>query len=177
MNERDWSATTGLPSSMNRRSEMNVAQYCRSYIQDEWRRLSPSTRKSYVEALTSLALSCARSGASTPLREWRGALSSWLMPTSKDVPVSKSVVWVWSDDPLPRNFQSWLNKNSPLLGDLDRETLYETDRRMRVSLDGVTPYAPSTQSRLVTVAKTALSTAVRRVYTQPLDIVIRALNL
>jgi integrase len=33
---------------------------------------------------------------------------------------------------------------------------------MRVSLDGMTLYAPNTQSRLITVAKTSLSVAVRR---------------
>ena len=54
MNERDWSSETGLPSSLNSIGGMNVAQYCRLYIPDEWRRLSPSTRKSYVEGLKSL---------------------------------------------------------------------------------------------------------------------------
>jgi hypothetical protein len=49
MNERAWSSETGLPSSLNSIGGMNVAQYRRLYLQDEWRRLSPSTRKSYVE--------------------------------------------------------------------------------------------------------------------------------
>jgi len=54
MNERDWSSETGLTSSLNSIGGMNVSQYCRLYIQDEWRRLSPSTRKSYVEGWKSL---------------------------------------------------------------------------------------------------------------------------
>ena len=162
MNEREWDSTSGLPSSMSRLSEMTVAQFCRSYIRDEWRRLSPSTRKSYVEALTSLTLNCVRKEASTPRAEWRAILSTWMMPRAVDCGSRKSVQWVWSDEQLPRGLQSWLNKNSPLLADLNKETLYETDRRMRVSLDGVTLYAPNTQNRLVTVAKTALSTAVKR---------------
>jgi integrase len=85
------------------------------------------------------------------------------MPPSANTTVSgKSVDWVWSDDPLPRNLQMWLTKNSPFVGDLGKEALYEIDKRMRISLDGFTPYAPNTQSRLVTAAKTALSVAVKK---------------
>lgn len=46
--------------------------------------------------------------------------------------------------------------------DLDREVLYEKDLRMRLKFDGKTLYAPTTQNRLVTVAKTALPVAVKR---------------
>ena len=162
MNERQWDAATGLPSSANPVREVNVAQFCRSYIQDEWRRLSPSTRRSYVEALTSLVIHSARPGASAPRIEWRAALTTWMTPSPLSTDTTKSVEWVWSEDPLPRNLQMWLTKNSPLVGDLGKEALYEIDRRMRISLDGVTPYAPNTQSRLVTVAKTALSVAVKK---------------
>jgi len=50
---------------------MNVAEYCRLYIQDEWNRLSPSTRKSYLEALTSFTIHCTRRGADAPdSRSW-----------------------------------------------------------------------------------------------------------
>jgi hypothetical protein len=35
MNERDWSSVSDLPSSMHPTSDMNVAHYCRTYIQDE----------------------------------------------------------------------------------------------------------------------------------------------
>jgi integrase len=162
MNERQWDPATGLPSTLNPVSEINVAQFCRSYIQDEWQRLSPSTRRSYVEALTSLAINSARPGASAPRIEWRAALTAWMTPSPITPDTGKSVEWVWSDDPLPRSLQAWLTRNSPFVGDLGKEALYETDRRMRISLDGVTPYAPTTQSRLVTVAKTALWVAVKK---------------
>jgi integrase len=162
MNEREWDPVTGLPPSVNPVGEINVAQFCRSYIHDEWRRLSPSTRRSYVEALTSLVINSARRGASAPRVEWRAALTTWMTPSPITTDTGKSVEWVWSEDPLPRSLQTWLTKNSPNVGDLTKEVLYETDRRMRISLDGVTPYAPSTQSRLVTVAKTALWVAVKK---------------
>jgi integrase len=70
--------------------------------------------------------------------------------------------WLWSEDLLSRNLQSWLKKNSPSVADLGKEALYEVDRRMRISRDGVTPYAPNTQNRLVTTAKTALGVAVKK---------------
>jgi len=162
LNERDWDTTTGLPASMDSVVEITVAQLCRSYIQEEWGRLSPSTRKSYVEALTSLIVNCARSGASAPLDEWRAALFAWMTPNAVEREESKSIEWVWTNEPLPPTLQLWLKKNSPMVGELTKETLYEADRRMRVSLDGVTPYAASTQNRLVTVAKTALSVAVKK---------------
>jgi len=39
-----------------------------------------------------------------------------------------------------------VSKNSPLLTELDRQTLYEADRRMRIRPDGVTLYAVSARS-------------------------------
>jgi len=72
MNERDWSSVSGLPSSLQPSSDMNVAHYCRSYIQDEWRRLSPSTRRSYVEALASFVSNCTlRGAANSKLTIWQ----------------------------------------------------------------------------------------------------------
>lgn len=59
---------------------------------------------------------------------------------------SNTVDWVWTNDPLPRDLQTWVSKNSPLLTELDRQTLYEADRRMRVRPDGVTLYAVSARS-------------------------------
>ena len=162
MNERDWSPDTGLPSHWKKNDQFNVAQYCRLYIQDQWTRFSPSTRKSYVEALTSFIVNCTRRGVRTLPSDCRGAISSWLTPTLTDAAVNSDQFWIWSDEPLPQIIRQWLAKNSPSIGDLDREILYETDRRMRLRLDGHTLYAPTTQNRLVTVAKTALSAAVKR---------------
>ncbi len=158
-NEPSWDSRTGLPTSMSPSSELNLAEYCRSFIQDQWRRLSPSTRRSYVEALTSFVFNCTRSAARLPVYEWRQILASWMTPRFSHVVGGDTPDWAWTDDPLPRGLQAWVSKNSPLLTELDRKTLYETDRRMRLRPDGVTLYAPSTQSRLITVAKTALSTA------------------
>jgi len=160
MNERDWNPETGLPTTWDSKSEMNVAEYCRLYIQDEWKRLSPSTRKSYVEALTSFTINCTRRGVPKLPALGRKAIGSWLTPMLNTA--TSPPTWVWSDGPLLRSVQNWVNRYSPSLGDLDRELLYETDRRMRIRLDGSTLYAPNTQNRLVTVAKTALSAAVRR---------------
>ena len=162
MNERQWDPVSGLPPSVNSVDEVNVANFCRSYIQDEWRRLSPSTRRSYVEALSSLIIHSARPGASAFRDEWRVELVAWMMPNHVITPPGTSGEWLWSDDPLTRNLQTWLTKNSPLLADLGKEALYEIDRRMRISRDGVTPYAPNTQNRLVTAAKTALGVAVKK---------------
>ena len=147
---------------MHPSSDMNVAHYCRTYVQDEWKRLSPSTRRSYVEALTCFVSNCTLRGAPSPPRNFRVDYAAWITPRLKDKEVGTPTEWEWSIDPLARNHQSWIAKNSPLLGNLDRETLYEADRKMRVSLDGTTLYAPNTQSRLITVAKTSLSAAVRR---------------
>jgi integrase len=162
MNERDWNSETGLPTTWDSKSEMNVAEYCRLYIQDEWMRLSPSTRKCYVEALTSLTINCTQRGVPTLPDLGRNAIGSWLTPTLTTAKSSLPSTWVWSNEPLPRSVQNWVARHSPSLGNLDRELLYETDRRMRIRLDGSTLYAPTTQNRLVTVAKTALSAAVRR---------------
>jgi integrase/uncharacterized protein YbdZ (MbtH family) len=162
MNERDWNSETGLPTSWDSKSQLNIAEYCRLYIQDEWKRLSPSTRKSYVEALTSFTINCTRRGVPPLSSLGRNAIGSWFTPTLTTSKSSFLPTWVWSDEPLPRSVQNWVVRNSPSLGDLDRELLYETDRRMRIRLDGSTLYAPTTQNRLVTVAKTSLSAAVRR---------------
>jgi integrase/uncharacterized protein YbdZ (MbtH family) len=162
MNERDWSSESGLPTKWKKTNQLNVAQYCRLYIQEEWTRFSPSTRKSYVEALTSFIVNCARRGVKTLPADCRGVISSWLTPTLTNASVESEQFWEWSDEPLPRNIQAWLVRNSPSISDLDHEVLYETDRRMRLCLDGKTLYAPTTQNRLITVAKTALSSAVKR---------------
>ena len=162
VNERQWDSVTGLPPSVIIVDDVNVADFCRSYMQDEWRRLSPSTRRSYVEALSSLILHSARPGSSAPREEWRTELTAWLTPNHVIVPPSMSGEWLWSEDFLSRNLQSWLKKNSPSVADLGKEALYEVDRRMRIRRDGVTPYAPNTQNRLVTTAKTALGVAVKK---------------
>jgi integrase len=162
MNERDWNTESGLPSSWRSKSEMNIAQFCRLFIQDEWKRLSPSTRKSYVEALTSFTVNCRRSGSAVPPPNCRVAIGNWLTPTLNQIDSSQPAIWQWSDDLQPKSVQNWLARCSPSLGELNRELLYETDQRMRVRLDGLTLYAPNTQNRLITVAKTALSTAVKR---------------
>jgi len=162
MNERDWSSETGLPSTWLSKSEMNVAEFCRLYIQDEWKRLSPSTRKSYVEALTSFIVNCRRRGTPAPPPNCRVAVGTWLTPTLTETDPTSPPSWAWSEELQPKGVQNWLNRCSPSLGELDRELLYETDQRMRVRLDGVTLYAPTTQNRLITVAKTALSAAVQR---------------
>jgi hypothetical protein len=104
---------------------------------------------------------CTRHGAPPPPREWHPILSSWLTPRVRETEDTQAG-WDWPDDPLPRGLQAWITKNSPLLSELDRKILYEADRRMRCRPDGVTLYAPNTQRRLVTVAKTALSNAEKR---------------
>jgi integrase len=162
MNERDWDSETGMPASMSAPSDMNVAEYCRDFVKDEWQRLSPSTRKSYVEALASFIVNCRRSGAPHAPTRSAGILTSWLTPRPEDCPDDRTTEWIWSGEPLPRNIESWIGKNSPLLADLNREILFETDKWMRLRPDGATPYAPTTQNRLVTVAKLALSVAVKR---------------
>jgi integrase len=162
MNERDWNTETGLPSSWRSKSAMNVAQFCRLFIQDEWNRLSPSTRKSYVEALTSFTVNCRRNGTAVPPQNCRVAIANWLTPTLNQVDPSHPAMWQWSEELQPKSVQNWLTRFSPSLVDLDRQLLYETDHRMRIRLDGFSLYAPNTQNRLIAVAKTALSDAVKR---------------
>jgi hypothetical protein len=60
---------------MGSSSDLNLAEYCRLFVEDQWRRLSPSTRKSYVEASVMFVFNCTRYGASSPSREWRPILS------------------------------------------------------------------------------------------------------
>jgi len=154
MNERDWDFDSGIPASMNAPSGMYVAEYCRSFITGEWQRLSPSTRKSYVEALTSFIVNCRRRGASRAPTQSAPTLSSWLTPTSMCQLEDGTIEWVWTNAPMPRNIQTWIDKNSPLLMDLNREVLYETDKWMRLRADRVTPYAPNTQNRAIEKATT-----------------------
>lgn len=162
MNERDWDPETGMPASMRAPSGMNVAEYCRQFIEGEWQRLSPSTRKSYVGALASFIVNCRRSGAPHAPPQSARVLASWLTPKPKEIRDDGSAEWIWSSEPLPRSIQSWIVKNSPLLADVNREVLFETDKWMRLRADGITPYAPNTQNRLVTVAKLSLTIAVKR---------------
>jgi integrase len=115
-----------------------------------------------VEALASFVSNCTLRGAPSPPRNFRVDYAAWITPSLNNDEVGATAVWEWSNDPLARNQQIWITKNSPQLANLDRETLYEADRKMRVSLDGVTLYAPNTQNRLIAVAKTSLSSAVRR---------------
>ena len=162
INERDWEMESGVPTSMSAPTGMNVAEYCRSFIEGDWQRLSSPTRKSYVEALASFIVNCRRRGAPRAPSRSAAILVSWLTPRPKKLLDDGTVEWVWNGEPLPRNIQSWIDKNSPLLMDLSREVLYETYRWMRLRPGGVTSYAPTTQNRLVAVAKLALSVAVKR---------------
>jgi integrase len=162
INESNWDTESGIPTSMSAPSGMNVAEYCLSFVEIEWQRLSPSTRKSYVEALASFTVNCRRRSAPRPPSGSAAAISSWLTPAPKDPVDDGPVEWIWGGEQLSRNIQTWIDKNSPLLTDLSMEILYDTDRRMRLRQDHVTLYAPTTQNRLVSVAKLALSVAVKR---------------
>ena len=161
LDDHDWHFETGLPSSLRPVEGTTVAQHCRTYIRDEWGRLSPTTRKSYVEALASFVINCARPGATTPPLEWRAQIAKWLTPSFNE----QGIVTGSPDHEsrsLPKTIQTWLKKNSPMLSELDRTTLFNADQRMRKRLDGVTMYSPNVQRRLVAVAKTALASAVNR---------------
>lgn len=161
LDDLDWHLATGLPATMSPIEDITVAQYCRTYIHDEWRRLSPSTRKSYVEALTSFVVNCARPGATTPPFEWRAHVARWLTPTL-DMQGTVAGSQAGTATSLPKAIQTWLKKNSPMLNELDRQILFNTDQQMRRRLDGVTAYSPNMQRRLVAVAKTVLASAVNR---------------
>jgi|GEM_PF-6198195 len=90
-NEQSRDSRTGLPTSVSPPSELNLAKYYRSFIQDQCRRLSPSSRRSYVEAMTSFVFNCARNGARPPLHEWRQILASWMTPRVSQTVASNTV--------------------------------------------------------------------------------------
>jgi len=162
VNESAWNAQTGLPKSMSTTKSVSVATFCQTYIRDEWTRLSPSSRKSYVEALASFVLSCARANASEPPYEWRREVRHWLTPNSCNQTDDSITHRIENQGQLTPRLRTWLAKNSPLLSELDREILFEADRKMRSRPRGGALYAPNTQRRLTTVAKTALGSAVDR---------------
>jgi hypothetical protein len=80
-----------------------------------------------VEALASFVSKCTLRGAPSPPRNFRVDYAAWITPHLNDNEVGAPADWEWSNDPLARIHQSWIAKNSPLLGDLNRETLYEAD--------------------------------------------------
>lgn len=162
VNEREWNLHTGLPKSLSPVKSPSVAKFCQTYIRDEWARLSPSSRKSYVEALACFVLSCTRPNASEPLYEWRREIREWLTPNFILAADESNANLGQRDRSLTPRLRTWIAKNSPLLSELDREILFDTDHKMRMRPHGGALYALNTQRRLTTVAKTALGSAVNR---------------
>ena len=141
---------TGQPVSWNAIDPIDVASFCKLYIDAERttakRLIQHRTAASYAEALTLFIEHSAPARAAKWNTEQRSAVRKWLL----------------SDEALPTELERWMTCWSPLLEDLDAKALKSLDNRLRMKADGVTPAAENTAARQVGVIRCALDRAVTR---------------
>ena len=123
--------------------QVQVHQWARRWLVEQWGEWAPRTRVSGVEALTRLVPLIVVPTAPPPPATLRAHLSSSLRP----------------DGALPDpEAEAWLGQWSLQLGQLSKPVLAEVDRRLGLSDDGQ-PLAPSTAGRFRKVSKACIRRA------------------
>lgn len=141
-----WDTVTGLPVDWNDAPEMNLATYAKIYLQQEWGDLEPRTRKTYAIVLTVMTERCCAPSAPGWSVAQRSEYRRWLAHEELE---------------LSPRLAAWCAKYSRALGDLDKVSLGELDRRLRRRVTGSAPLGKDAAGRQVKVARRCLDFAVR----------------
>lgn len=124
--------------------EVQVHEWARRWVAEQWNEWAPRTRTSAVEALTRLLPLLASSGAPPAPAGVRRHLVSWLRPDG---------------DVVDAEAAAWLDRWSLELGQLTRAVLADVDRALGLG-DGGQPLSPSTAMRFRKVSRACVRRAV-----------------
>jgi integrase len=151
--DRSWDPKTGLPASMVLVGPEHVARLAQRFVQSQWGRLAPNTRRSYVEAMVALILAAIQPNSIPEPTGTRSKLNKWLRPMSFDD--NDRAVWPdWQD--LDEEVRLWLDAYGLRADQLDRPAYVRIDTAMRKRPSDGKPYAMTTQNRLINAAKKML---------------------
>jgi len=138
--------TTGDPSSWQPSlSDMNVCDWARRWLVEQWVEWQPRTRDSAVESLAKLVIVAADAKVGSSEAELRHYLKRALRP---DV------------DEREARWEKWLTDHSLVLSTIDRESTAEIDRQLGLRLDGL-PLSATTANRTRIVARACIVAAVQ----------------
>lgn len=124
--------------------EVQVHEWARRWVAEQWNEWAPRTRTSAVEALTRLLPLLASSGAPVAPTGVRRHLVSWLRPDGTVADTDAA---------------AWLDRWSLELGQLTRPVLADVDRALGLG-DGGQPLSPSTATRFRKVSRACVRRAV-----------------
>jgi integrase len=137
---------TGDPSSWQPSlSDMNVYEWARRWLSEQWVEWQPRTRNSAVESLSKLVIIAADVKVGRTEAELRHYLKQALRPDA--------------DGPEAR-WERWLTEHSLMLSTIDRESTAEIDRQLGLRLDGQ-PLSATTANRTRIVARACIVAAVQ----------------
>jgi integrase len=137
--------TTGEPLSWQPLPDhVQVHEWARRWLEEQWTEWAPRTRASAVEALTRLVPLLVPPTAPPPPDDVRRHLTTWLRPDG---------------DAIDDEATAWLGQWSLQLGQLNRSVLAVADQELGLRDDGE-PLAPSTAGRFRKVARACIRRAV-----------------
>lgn len=135
--------STGEPLSWGPAPEdIRLHAWCRQWLAGQWEEWQPRTRRTYVETLARFVMIAADGGTPT-MGGSRAYLRNALQPNAVHDPA----------------FESWLNDQSPRLGDLDRDRVVAIERELLKRHDGK-PVAATTANRTRIVCRACIRAAV-----------------
>lgn len=137
--------TTGEPLSWQPLpDQVQVHEWARRWLGEQWAEWAPRTRRSGIEALSRLVPLAVLPTASPPPERLRRRLVRWLPPDG---------------EPLDEDSAAWLGQWSLRLGQLNRSVLAVVDRDLGLRDDGGT-LSPSTAGRFRKVSRACIHRAV-----------------
>lgn len=151
---------TGLPVSWHRPDVASFYEWCREWLAGEWATWSPRTRIAAVEALAYVVPVAVHRAAPALSGKDAKALRSYLGEVLPPAPKGRPVD-AFGDPYQPERverFETFLDRWSPRLDELDRRLLADAESRLAVRADG-RPRG-SSFSRYVKIARQCLERAV-----------------
>ena len=139
-----WNSKTGYPKAWDASSDLDVAGWCKQYVEQEWTTLTPNSRRSLVESLTLLIDRAASTRAPILTPEQRKQISVWLVPGS---------------DSLAAPLAKWVARWSLSLDELEKSELYRIEKLLRLGVDRKTALSSRTANRHCSTAKRCLTEA------------------
>ena len=119
-------------------------KWSRRWLGEQWQEWQPRTRASATQALARFITIAVEHGAKTP-EGLRVDLCSALSPES--------------EGGRDAQLEKWMAKNCLPLGELDRESVADIDRRLGLKLDG-SPLAANTANRIRIIARASVQSAI-----------------
>jgi integrase len=123
--------------------QVQVHEWARRWLGEQWTEWAPRTRRSAVEALSRLVLLAVLPTATPAPMGLRGRLARWLPP---------------GGDSLDEQSAAWLGRSSLQLGQLNRSLLAVVDRDLGLRDDGG-PLSPATAGRYRKVSRACVRRA------------------